>query len=370
MNAGLDLEMPGPARWRGVQADLAVSSRKVTRETLDARARNVLNLVKRCIAIEGVSPVETTRNTPEDRLLNRRLAAESVVLLKNNNNVLPIPVDIDEIALIGPNMKNGAYCGGGSAQLESYYTVTNYQGIVDRLKQNTQGKAKIHYAIGSHGRGFLPLLGDSVKSPDGKPGKLRVRFFNQPPSVPDREVIDELELRESTWQFMGYTHPRLGTYFWADIEGTYRTPESGEYHWGIACCGTANLFVDDELLIDNTTDQKPGNTFFGRGTIEEKTIIKMKAGKNYHIRLQFGSLPTSKIYREGVVAYGPGAGRIGVAPVVNEDEIIGTAVKLAKKCKYTVVCVGLDVSCSVGSIRYAHMLINPFVAERIGKRGL
>lgn len=344
LNAGLDLEMPGPPRLRGIMADLAVSSRKVSHATLDDRVRNVLQLVQRCIQIDGVSPVETTRDTPEDRVLNRKLATESVVLLKNDNNVLPIPANIDEIALIGPNMKNGAYCGGGSAQLESYYTITNYQGIYDRLTKGRQpSQVKVHYEPGANTWGFLPLLGERVKSPDGQLGKLRMRIFADPPSILDREIVDELEIKDSTWQLMGYSHPKLGARFWADVEGTFRALETNQYEWGIACCGTASLLIDGDLIIDNTSDQKPGNSFFGRGTTEEKAILGMEKDRDYQILLQFGSLPTSMIYKEGVVAYGPGAGRIGVWPVEDADTAIEEAASIARKCKYTVVCVGLDV---------------------------
>lgn len=345
MNAGLDLEMPGPPRLRGILSDLAVSSRKVSHATLDARARNVLNLVKRCGSIEGVSAIETTRDTPEDRAINRRLAAESIVLLKNESKILPIPAeDVKDIALIGPNMKNGAYCGGGSAQLDAYYVVSNYEGIVNRLtKRENHASANIHYETGANTWGFLPLLGDKVSSPDGKPRSLRIRFYAEPPSHPGREPVDELYITESTWQLMGYSHSKLGPRFWADVEGTVRVPEDGDYEWGIACCGTAVLFLDGDEVIDNATLQQPGNSFFGRGTTEKKTVIPMQARRDYNVLLQFGSLPTSKIYKEGVVAYGAGAGRIGMWPVVDPLAAIEDAAAIAKKCRYCIVCVGLDV---------------------------
>ncbi|KAJ5213627.1 Glycoside hydrolase family 3 [Penicillium cf. viridicatum] len=345
MNAGLDLEMPGPPRLRGILADLAVSSRKVSHAILDTRARNVLNLVRKCAKIEGVSSVECIRDTAEDRATNRQLAGESIVLLKNDSGILPIPSDeVEEIALIGPNLKNGAYCGGGSAQLDSYYVVTNYEGIVDRLTNNGQRKdVKINYEIGVHSWGFLPLLGSQVTSPDGRVGGLRMCFFSEPPSNPHREVVDIMDITNSTWQLMGYSHPKLGPQFWADAEGTFCTDETGDYEWGIACCGTASLFIDGTMIIDNTTIQQPGNSFFGRGSTEKKAVTHIEGGQNYQIKLQFGSLPTSKIYKEGVVAYGSGAGCIGVWPVSKPDKAIARAAALARKCKYTIVCVVLDV---------------------------
>jgi beta-glucosidase len=143
---------------------------------------------------------------------------------------------------------------------------------------------------------------------------------------------------------MGYSNPKLGPRFWADVEGTFSTPNSGDYEWGIACCGTAILYINGNMVIDNATSQEPGDTFFGRGSTEKKKIISMEGGHDYQILLQFGSLPTSKIYKEGVVAYGAGAGRIGAWPVTNPETAIINAARLAGKCKYTIVCVGLNVS--------------------------
>ncbi|RDW65085.1 hypothetical protein BP6252_10736 [Coleophoma cylindrospora] len=343
LNAGLDLEMPGPTRWRGIIADLAVSSRKVTHRTLDARARKVLELVKRCSKIDGVSPVEGKRDFPSDRVLNRKVAAESIVLLKNDNKVLPLSADIDEIALIGPNMMNGAYCGGGSAQLDAYYIVNNYEGIVSRLTQHRpRTDVKIHYEMGTRAYGFLPLLGQTVSTPDSQIGKLRMRFFDQPPTVADREVIDEMIITESTWQLMGYSHPRISARFWTDVEGVFQPSESATFEWGIACYGTASLFIDDQLVIDNTTNQEAGNTFFGKGTTEKKCLLDMEKGTSYKIRLEFGSAATTKVIKPGVVSYGGGAGRIGAAPMTDPESSIERAVQLAKRCKHTIMCVGLD----------------------------
>ncbi|CAI7627936.1 unnamed protein product [Penicillium viridicatum] len=344
MNAGLDLEMPGPPRLRGILADLAVSSHKVSHATLDARARNVLNLVQKCAKIEDVSSVECIRDIAEDRSINRRLAGESIVLLKNDSRILPIPSDkVQEIALIGPNLKNIAYCGGGNAQVDPYYIVKNYRGIVDRLTRDGERKdLKINYEIGVHTSAFLPLLGSQVTSPDGRVGELRVRFFAEPPSNPNRKVVETVPIIDSIWELMGYSHRKLGPEFWADVEGRFCADKTGDYEWGIACCGTASLFIDGTMIIDNTTIQQPGTSFFGRGSTEKKAVMHIEAGQNYEIKVQFGSFPTSKIYKAGVVADGAGAGRIGVWPVSDPDKGIARAAALASKCKYTIVCVGLD----------------------------
>lgn len=90
IRAGLDLEMPGPSRWRTITLSHAVSSGKIDEKVLDDRARNVLSAIKKASKSQ-ISPdiEETTRTTKADRLLLRRAAAESIVLLKNEEGILP-----------------------------------------------------------------------------------------------------------------------------------------------------------------------------------------------------------------------------------------------------------------------------------------
>jgi beta-glucosidase len=331
--------MPGPTRWRGTIGDLAVSSRKVTPTTIDERARNVLEFVRRASEVP-VSNVEGKRDLPEDRALNRKLAADSLVLLRNDAGVLPLPNDIKEIALIGPSLKNVAFCGGGSASLEPYYTVSPYQGIVNQLGKD----AKVQYEVGAYAHGYLPTLSPSDwQAADGQPGG-RVRFFREPPSVSDREIIDETIISESVWQLMGFQHDRLNGLFYGDIEGSFTAPATGAFEFGLAVYGSANLYIDGRLIIENTTLQNSGSFFFGKGTIEEKSTVDLVEGQVYNIKIQFGSAPSSKLVKPGVVNFGGGAGRLGIVQVLDEDEAIRRAVGLAKNNKYTILCAGLTVS--------------------------
>lgn len=92
---------------------------------------------------------ETYRESPEDRALNRQLAADSIVLLKNSGNVLPLDrTKIRKIAVVGPNAKTRTVSGGGSAYLTSKYVVTPLEGI----QRFFEGKAEVVYAAGCYGR--------------------------------------------------------------------------------------------------------------------------------------------------------------------------------------------------------------------------
>jgi len=91
INAGLDLEMPGPTRWRGQLLTHALMSNKITQYTLDERVYEVLKLVSR-VSRTGVPEhaSEMSRDIPKTADHLRRIAGESIVLLKNERSVLPL----------------------------------------------------------------------------------------------------------------------------------------------------------------------------------------------------------------------------------------------------------------------------------------
>ena len=82
--------MPGPSRWRSHILNHVMSSKKFNIDILNQRVTNVLNLINRA-AKSGIAAdqPETTREYPEDRALLRKLAADGIVLMKNEKSILP-----------------------------------------------------------------------------------------------------------------------------------------------------------------------------------------------------------------------------------------------------------------------------------------
>lgn len=72
-------------------------------------------------------------NTPEHQAIARREAEEGIVLLKNENHVLPLNlVKIKSIAVIGENATRLQAHGGDSSQIKAFYEITPLAGIVKR----------------------------------------------------------------------------------------------------------------------------------------------------------------------------------------------------------------------------------------------
>ena len=87
----MDLEMPGPTRWRGQLITHSLMSKKISQHTLDLRVHEILKLVNRVSKTEILENApEGSRDIPETADLLRKISGESIVLLKNENGVLPL----------------------------------------------------------------------------------------------------------------------------------------------------------------------------------------------------------------------------------------------------------------------------------------
>jgi beta-glucosidase len=329
MNAGLDLEMPGPTRYRGKYIESAMQARLIKQSTINKRARKVLEFVERA-SRAPVSVEETGRDFPEDRALNRTLCANSIVLLKNDGNLLPIPKTVKKIALIGSHVKTPAISGGGSASLEPYYAVSLYDAVVEALPD-----AEVLYEAGAYAHKMLPVI-------DRMLSNAVIHFYNEPPEK-ERTLLATEPVVNTAFQLMDYNARNLNrSLFWATLIGEFTPDVSGLWDFGLTVFGTATLFIDDEMVIDNITRQTRGTAFFGKGTVQEVGSKQLTAGQTYKIRIEFGSANTSPMKAIGVVHFGGGAAHLGACLHMDPEEMVANAVKVAAAADFTIVCTGLN----------------------------
>lgn len=356
--AGLDIEMPGPPRFRGDPLAFNVATDKVRGHVLDQRVREVLKLVKRCAA-SGVpeNAPEGKADTPETAALLRKIGNEGIVVLKNDEGLLPLKKD-KKTVVIGPNAKVSTYHGGGSASLLAYYAVTPFEGISSKTSFAPK------YSVGAYSHKMLPLLGLATKTPSGKPGVL-MKFYNEPASHKDRKSVDELELVKTEMLLVDYKNPKLNRDVWyAELEGTICIEEDATWEFGCVVAGTANVYIDDELVINNTDNQTKGDAFFGTSTIEEKGQYKLEKHKEYKIRVTFGSIATSTL-GDGNVTIPGGALRLGACKVIDPKTEIENAARLAKDAEQVIICAGLNADWETEGNDRANMKLPPGLDDLI-----
>ncbi|KAK9420744.1 putative Beta-glucosidase [Seiridium unicorne] len=360
--AGLDLEMPGPTRFRGDMLKFNAQTDKVREHIIDQRAKTVLEFVKRCYesGIEENAP-EKTLDTPETAAMLRKIGNEGIVLLKNNNEVLPFKKD-KKTVVIGPNAKIATYHGGGSAALASYYAVTPFDGIKEKLSTAPE------YTVGQYSHLMLPPLGFTTKSKGGNQG-MTMKIYNEAPDVADRKPFQELEVLKTDTFLVDFHHPDLKSeLFYAALEGSLTADEDCTYELGLVVCGSGNLYVNGELIIDNTTKQTLGTSFFGCGTVEEKSYYKVQKGKTYNIKVEFGSTPTSKLADQAALPRG-GAIRIGGCKVIDPKAEIKHAAALAREADQVIICAGLNADWETEGTDREHMALPPGIDDLISVVG-
>ncbi|KAF9464848.1 glycoside hydrolase family 3 protein [Collybia nuda] len=342
IKAGLDLEMPGPSVMRGAALERSIIAEKVFPSDIDTRVRKVLELLEHAhksgIPFDGP---EESLDTPELRKTLRTAAADAVVLLKNEKNLLPFTSDnVKKIAVIGPNAKYAMTSGGGSARLLSTYTVSPLEGITAAAQEIG---ASVKYTIGATSHKFLPLLDPYIQRKDGKQGAL-IEFWNESPiedfvsTSPDFNA----SLGATIW-----STPTLGTNcFLMDgidekkYSARFVPDEDGDWEFGLSLAGAGNLFINQKLVIDLSTNPEQGESFFGLGTVDVRTVVPgLKAEHTYDLELRISN---GSFIARGSPYRCWGGIRLGGIRQINSDEAIDIAVELARESDATVLVIGLN----------------------------
>lgn len=328
VNAGLDLEMPGPPVWLGQKLIQAVERGQVSEITIDEHVRRILQLLVKAglFAHVHITP-EQAINSPEHRALIREAAAEGMVLLRNEGEVLPLRRDqLKSLAIIGPNAKTARIMAGGSAQIDPHYAVTPFEGIVTKVGE----QVTVGYELGCTNYKFLPLLDMNLVQAEGDDAHaLTVSYFNNT----DLSGSPVFTTQNATSELMWFSQFPEGVnrhHFSARFTGYFTPSETGPYTFGLASAGLSRLLIDGHEVIDNWARQTPGEAYLGMGSSEETYTATLNAGQQYTLTIE---------YRVGNALIT--AVRLGCQPPMPADAL-ERAVKLAASSDVALVFVGLS----------------------------
>ncbi|HZK02877.1 MAG TPA: glycoside hydrolase family 3 C-terminal domain-containing protein [Bacteroidaceae bacterium] len=144
VNNGLNVEMPGD-QYLGQALIDSVINGKISEKVIDERVKDILRVR---MAIEPIPSQEANKimtAQPEQAAIAYRVAAKSIVLLKNDNSLLPLNLNkIKKIAVIGDNATRKMSSGGVGAGVKAYCEITPLEG----LKSQLNGLAEIVFAQG------------------------------------------------------------------------------------------------------------------------------------------------------------------------------------------------------------------------------
>jgi beta-glucosidase len=134
-NGGTDLEMPGPQHFNRDSLLPLIRDGRVTQATIDDKVRRLLRNVVRFGWMDRpqLDP-SIPRFSQQGRAVALQGAQESMVLLKNDRNLLPLNKNrVQTVAVIGPNAFPAVPIGGGSATIPTFHAVSFVEGLGDYL---------------------------------------------------------------------------------------------------------------------------------------------------------------------------------------------------------------------------------------------
>ena len=144
VEAGSNVEMPNPGLDSAREIVRAVEDGTLLAEAVDARVDELLDAV--LYLTEQAKSKKTSFDEKAHHGLARRAAAESAVLLKNEDNILPLPART-KVALIGDFAAKPRYQGAGSSVVNAIH-VESMDKIIQNYDLQTVGMARGYIRTG------------------------------------------------------------------------------------------------------------------------------------------------------------------------------------------------------------------------------
>jgi beta-glucosidase len=292
----------------------------VSQENLDDAVRRVLRAKFRLGLFENpyVDPEEAAKwnASPAHRELNIKAAQESIVLLKNERNTLPVSKNLKRIAVLGEDARQarpGGYSGPGIER------ISILKGIENKVGKQTE----IVYAEGCKRLApdyiTVPVTYLSSGSEKGLKGEYfdNIKWEGEPKMTRyDRNMLMK-------WTLFS-PDPDLFAFDWYSVRwtGQLKSPVSGTYEIGIEGNDGYTLYIDNKKVIE-----RPLKTTYTQSLVP----FTFEKDKLYDIRIEF-----YENYRNGRVRF------IWNVGVENEDKKIQQAVDIAGSSDAAIIVVGIE----------------------------
>jgi beta-glucosidase len=257
---------------------------------------------------------------PNHRNLAKEAALQSIVLLKNDSNLLPLSKDLSSIAIIGPDAAEarlGGYSGPGNSKVS----------ILDGIKNLLGEQAVINYALGCDRENveFTPIPSEAllcIVEGSIQPG-LKGEYYNNV-TFEGKPTFMRIDSQvKFQWTLFSPDPEKLSYDFYSvRWTGKLKSPKTGSYKIGIDGNDGYRLYLDGKLIIDN---------WIKRSRDAKLVDFNFEENRVYDIRIDF---------------YEP-VGNAWFNLVWNIDAVdqsmeIDKAVKLAESSDVAIVVVGID----------------------------
>lgn len=246
-------------------------------------------------------------------------ARESIVLLKNENNLLPLNKNINSIAVIGPNADDIDVLLGNYNGMPSD-AITPLKGIIKKLSSNT----KIYYETGCD---IIEGMPNSVVIPENyfytdkslsKRG-LSAEIFNNA-RFEGAPVIKKVDSKIDFWWFLNIPFKQLKQNdFSIRWSGYIVPPKSGHYKIGGMGFNGLHIYLEDSLIVKDDGEHEP---------IKKFAELNLEKGKAYKIRVDYYSSARYSI--------------VQLLWTIPDEDKEKRAVEFAKRSDVVIMCMGIS----------------------------
>ncbi len=283
IKAGLDLEMPGPAKWFGLLLKEAVETWQIDESDIDQAVSRVLQLLHQSDKLHN----QETKSFPavdEHREVARIAASSSITLLKNDDHLLPLNKNvIKRLGVIGINAIQQVM-GGGSSYVTPHRWITPLEGLQQKLGKDIE----IFFEPGFDNRGLPECVpSKNLFTMDGTTNGLDVQLFDNP-NFEGKPVHERTDLAlDAWWGFAGPDKSKVDPKSFSGIwQGKYKPMVSGFTPLILVHNGMVRLFIDGLLVAEH--DASGQDVAYGNFTeLICQAGIEMDSEKLYSIRIEY-----------------------------------------------------------------------------------
>jgi beta-glucosidase len=260
---------------------------------------------------------------PSHRELARQAARESIVLLKNSGELLPLSKNLGSIAVIGPNADQWRMLLGNYNGLPAD-PVTPLRGIREAVSKGT----RVLYARGSDLAEGFPVLdvvpSSALSTPDGRRG-LRADYYNSQ-SMEGTPLFSGVDAAlDVNWHDGAPRTDMNVDDFGVRWTGTLRPPRTGSYRLGLIGTVKFQLYLDDKPIIRSVYPTHDGE--FPDPRMAQSDPLQLVGGRRYRLRV------------DGQETYGDA--QLQLLWSIPHEALEEEAVKIARRADAVVLLLGL-----------------------------
>ena len=205
------------------------------------------------------------------------VARAGIILLKNENNLLPLHMSsIKSVAVIGPNAAVARTGGGGSSMVNP----APAESPLEALKRMYGKSVSFNYAAGVELPGAITPISADLLSPPNEPGKkglLGEYFTNE--ELHGDPVVRRIDTTVNFDWGERSPAPGIGAdSFSVRWTGSIHATESGTFEFSVSTDDGVRFYINNRLLIDNWNDH---------GEEARSVNYMMEAGKSYDIKMEY-----------------------------------------------------------------------------------